>query len=66
MNDIEVTAGESVQRHELDGLEPHEVAGLLGHDLSEGGGVSIEPSVVVVHTPQPEGRIRQTRHRIGG
>jgi hypothetical protein len=39
----------------LAGKDARAVAAHLGHDLSNGGGVSVEPGVVVVHLPGVDG-----------
>lgn len=60
-----VKQGKPVKRAALHHKAAHEVAALLGHDLSKGGGVSIEDDVVVVHLPGAKAP-RQIEHRIEG
>ena len=57
--------GKPVQRKALHRKAPHEIAAMLGHDLSEGGGVSVEDDVVVVHLPGKRGPLR-VEHQIEG
>lgn len=60
---VDVSFGRAVQRHELDGLAPQDVAKMLGHKQVKG--VSIEPGHVVIHVGT-EAKLRQVRHPIGG
>lgn len=60
-----MTRGEPISRKALRDKAPHEVAALLGHDLSEGGGISIEDHVVIVHLPGESEPVR-IEHQIEG
>ncbi len=55
--------GRSIKRQELAGKTASEIAAHLGHDLSNGGGISVEPGEIVVHVPGVNSP-NQIRHQI--